>query len=202
MVSSHYKFLRTHHARGACNHQCDITKFYKCGVLIFGDDWTGPADKSKRTKRVQGWFRYNMEGSFYYLQHYCSNLSNKPQAESRQQHLALYMDHHIHSVAVMIEVTSRHMECTYFNLDYSRKPAVAKMVTPTKKLHFLKCSWTAASSVKQHKPSLSPKVKNAFQLKSWRESHLLRPGNLILSTLAEKECCDLSNFLRPFARLS
>ena len=38
----------------------------------------------------------------------CSNLSNfnyKPQAESRQQHLALYMDRHLRSVAIMIEVT-------------------------------------------------------------------------------------------------
>ena len=29
------------------------------------------------------------------------------------------------SVAIMIEVTSCHMECTHFNLDYSRMPAVA-----------------------------------------------------------------------------
>ena len=58
----------------------------------------------------------------------CSNLSNfnyKPQLESRQQHLALYMDRHLRSVAIMIEVTSRHMECTHFNPNYSRMPVVA-----------------------------------------------------------------------------
>ena len=27
----------------------------KYGVLAFGNDGTGPADKSKKTKRVQGW---------------------------------------------------------------------------------------------------------------------------------------------------
>ena len=33
-------------------------------VLVFGDDGTGPADESKRTKRVQGWFRQIMGGGF------------------------------------------------------------------------------------------------------------------------------------------
>ena len=56
----------------------------------------------------------------------CSNLNYKPQAESRQQHLVLYMDRHLRSTAVMIEVTGRHMECTHFNLDYSQIPAVAQ----------------------------------------------------------------------------
>ena len=58
----------------------------------------------------------------------CSNLNNfnyKSQAESPQQHLALYMDRHLRSVAMEIEVTSHLMECTHFNLDYSRMPAVA-----------------------------------------------------------------------------
>ena len=44
----------------------------------------------------------------------CSNLSNfnyKPQAESRQQHLSLYMDRYLRSVAMMIEVTSQHQGC-------------------------------------------------------------------------------------------
>ena len=50
----------------------------------------------------------------------------KLQAESRQQHLALYMDRHLRSVAIMIEVTSHHMECTHFNLDYSQMPAVVR----------------------------------------------------------------------------
>ena len=35
------------------------------------------------------------------------------------------MDRHLLSVAIMIEVTSRRMECTHFNLDYSRMHAVA-----------------------------------------------------------------------------
>ena len=36
------------------------------------------------------------------------------------------MDHYLRSVATMIEVTSHHMECTHFNLDYSQMPAVAQ----------------------------------------------------------------------------
>ena len=32
---------------------------------------------------------------------------------------------HLRSVAIMIEVTSRHMECARFNLKNSRMPAVA-----------------------------------------------------------------------------
>ena len=40
------------------------------GVLFVGDDGTGPADESKRTKRVQGWYRQIMGGGFYYLQYY------------------------------------------------------------------------------------------------------------------------------------
>ena len=58
----------------------------------------------------------------------CSNLSNfnhKPQVESRQQHLALYMDRQLRLAAIVIEVTSRHTECTHFNLDYSQMLAVA-----------------------------------------------------------------------------
>ena len=43
--------------------------------------------------------------------------------------------------------------------------------------------------------STSSNVKTAFHLKSWRESHLLRPASLILSTLTGKACCDLSHFL-------
>ena len=40
--------------------------------------------------------------------------------------LPLYTNRHLGSVAIMIEVTSRHTECTQFNLDYSRMPAVAQ----------------------------------------------------------------------------
>ena len=45
----------------------------------------------------------------------CSNYNYKPQTESHQPHLALYANCHLRSVAIMIEVTSRHMECTHFN---------------------------------------------------------------------------------------
>ena len=61
------------------------------------------------------------------LKCYCCNLSNlnyKPQAESHQ-HPGLYVDHYVQSAAIMIEVTSHHMECTHFNLDYSQMPAAA-----------------------------------------------------------------------------
>ena len=75
---------------------------------------------------------------------------------------------------------------------------------PTKKLHLHRCSWTAASSVQQHKPSWSRRasnVKTTFQLMSWRESHLLRTAGLTLSTLARNACCNPSNFFGPFVRL-
>ena len=32
----------------------------------FVHDGTGPADESKRTKRIQGWSRQIMEGGFFY----------------------------------------------------------------------------------------------------------------------------------------
>ena len=62
----------------------------------------------------------------------CSNFNYKPQVKSRQTHLALYSDRHLRSVAIMIEVTSRHMECTRFKLDYSRMLAVALQWSPRK----------------------------------------------------------------------
>ena len=47
------------HARDVCEGICDrmILHFSYCkyGVLVFGDDGTGLADESKRTKHVQGW---------------------------------------------------------------------------------------------------------------------------------------------------
>ena len=36
--------------------------YCKYEVLVFGDDGTGPADESKRTKRVKGWSRQIMGG--------------------------------------------------------------------------------------------------------------------------------------------
>ena len=55
------------HARDVCEGICyrmtlHFLYYCKYGVLVFGDDWTGPADESKRTKRVQGWSRQIMGG--------------------------------------------------------------------------------------------------------------------------------------------
>ena len=57
-----------------------------------------------------------------------SNFNYKPHTESHQQHLDLFIERHLRSVAIMIELTSRHTECTYFNSDYSQMPAVALQV--------------------------------------------------------------------------
>ena len=56
---------------GICNRKILQFSYYcKYGVLFFGDDGTGPADESKRTKSVQGLSRQIMGGGFYYLQYY------------------------------------------------------------------------------------------------------------------------------------
>ena len=48
---------------GICNRMMLHFSYYcKYRVLAFGDDGTGPADESKRTKRVQGWSRQIMGG--------------------------------------------------------------------------------------------------------------------------------------------
>ena len=45
--------------------------YCKYGILVFDHDGTGPADESKRTKRVQGWSRQIVGGeAFHYLQYY------------------------------------------------------------------------------------------------------------------------------------
>ena len=52
---------------GICNRMILHFSYYcKYGVLVFGDDGTGPADEFKRTKRVHGWSRQIMGGGFYY----------------------------------------------------------------------------------------------------------------------------------------
>ena len=56
-----------YHARDVCEGICNrmivhFSYYCKYGVMIFGDDGTGPADESKRTKRVQGWSRQIMRG--------------------------------------------------------------------------------------------------------------------------------------------
>ena len=54
--------------KGICNRKILNFLYYcKYGILVFGDDLTGPVDESKRTKRVQGWSRQIMEGGFYYF---------------------------------------------------------------------------------------------------------------------------------------
>ena len=63
------------HARDVCKGICDrmilhFLYYCKYGILVFGDDGTGPADEFKRTKRVQGWFCQIMRGGFYYLQYH------------------------------------------------------------------------------------------------------------------------------------
>ena len=63
-------------ARDACEGICDkmiLNFLYYCkyGIFVVGDDGTGPADESRRTKRVQGWSRQIMVGGFFYcLQYY------------------------------------------------------------------------------------------------------------------------------------
>ena len=62
-----YQSDSTHHARDVCEGICNrmmlhFSYYCKYGVLAFGDDGTGPADESKRTKLVQGWSRQIMGG--------------------------------------------------------------------------------------------------------------------------------------------
>ena len=63
-VGSPYQSYSMHHACDVCEEICNrmiyFSYYCKYGVLVFGDDWTGPADESKRTKRVQGWSRQIM----------------------------------------------------------------------------------------------------------------------------------------------
>ena len=60
-------------AKTMINTQVSIYIDYcKYGVLVFGDDGTGPADESKRTKRVQGWSRSIMGGWLFII---CNTIS-------------------------------------------------------------------------------------------------------------------------------
>ena len=48
---------------GICNRMILHFSYYcKYGVLVFGNDVTGPANESKRTKQVQGWSCQIKEG--------------------------------------------------------------------------------------------------------------------------------------------
>ena len=60
-----------HVCEGICNRKIlHFSYFCKYEILVFGDDGTGPADESTRTKRVKGWSHQIMGGGFYYLQYY------------------------------------------------------------------------------------------------------------------------------------
>ena len=49
--------------KGICNEKIlHFSCYCKYGVLVSIDDGTGPADESKRTKRVQGWSRQILGG--------------------------------------------------------------------------------------------------------------------------------------------
>ena len=53
--------------KGICNRVIHFSFYCKYGVLVFGDDGTGPADESKRTKRVQGWYHQIMGGWLFII---------------------------------------------------------------------------------------------------------------------------------------
>ena len=53
---------------GICNRLILNFSYYcKYGILGFDHDGTGPADESKRTKRVQGWSRQIVGGGGFSL---------------------------------------------------------------------------------------------------------------------------------------
>ena len=74
-MGSPYQSDGMRHARNVCKGICNsmilhFSYYCKYGILVFGDNGSGPADESNRTKRVQGWSRQTMGGVFYYLQYY------------------------------------------------------------------------------------------------------------------------------------
>ena len=68
-MGSPYQSDSMRQARDVCEGICHrmmlhFSCYCKYGVLVFGDDRTGPADEIKRTKRVQGWSRQIMGEGF------------------------------------------------------------------------------------------------------------------------------------------
>ena len=66
-MGSPYQSDSMHHARDVCEAignrmMLHFSYYCKYEVSAFGDDGTGPADESKKTKRVQGWPRQIMGG--------------------------------------------------------------------------------------------------------------------------------------------
>ena len=51
----------------ARDHHNRIIHYCKYGILVFDHDGTGPADESKRTKRVQGWSRQIVGGGLFII---------------------------------------------------------------------------------------------------------------------------------------
>ena len=114
------------------------------------------------------------------------------------------MERHLRSKAIMIEVTNCDMKCSDLTSITVGCMPLRYNGDPGKKLHLPRCSWTAASSVKQQEPSssrrpLTPRPPSIDVLTI--SLRLLRPASLTLSTSAGKVCCDFSNLLCSFARL-
>ena len=68
-IGSPYQNDSMRRARDVCEGICNrkilhFSCYCKYRVLFFGDDGTGPADESIRTKRVQEWSRQIMGGDF------------------------------------------------------------------------------------------------------------------------------------------
>ena len=67
-MGSQYQSDSMRHAHdiceGICNRMIHFSYYCNCGVLIFGDDETGPADESKTMKSVQRWFGQIVGGRF------------------------------------------------------------------------------------------------------------------------------------------
>ena len=74
-MGSPYQCDSMRHTHDVCEGNCNrmilhFSYFGKYGILVFGDDEAGPADESKRTKRVQEWSRQIKGKGFYLLQYY------------------------------------------------------------------------------------------------------------------------------------
>ena len=114
---------------------------------------------------------------------------------------------------LMIEVTSRHMECTLLTPDYSQMPVVALQWSTAKELHLSRCSWTAAPSIKQQKPSLSRRAqtsrtpfhqcldgnfihfgRQAYLSHQWRGRHVKASATSMLQTTNQKSPTAVLNY--------
>ena len=70
-MGSPYQSDSMRHACDVCEEICNgmihFSYYCKYGVLVFGDDGTGPADEPKRTKCVLGWSRQIMGGWLFII---------------------------------------------------------------------------------------------------------------------------------------